>query len=432
MTYAETLEYLYTQLPMFSRVGAPALKPNLDNTIALCTALGNPEIKFPCVHIGGTNGKGSTSHLVAAALQAAGYKVGLYISPHYKDFRERVKIDGEYISKAYVRQFVAQNKALFETIEPSFFEMTVALAFSYFAAEKIDIAVVEVGLGGRLDSTNIIQPLVSVITNISFDHTDLLGNSLPEIAFEKAGIIKKNTPVVIGEQQPETTPVFLATANALQAPLSFASQTIEIQAIESAQTNFDRIYLNVKGSFWGDLKNLELNLSGGYQEKNTATALQALSVLVQNSDFKVSEAALRTGFSELKTRTKLIGRWHVLQEQPLVVCDSAHNEAGLKVAMQMLEKLPRNKLHFVLGMVRDKDISKMLALLPKNARYYFVKANIPRALDAQILQVQAQVQGLNGKAYTSVRRALAAAKHAAETNDIIYVGGSIFVVAEVL
>lgn len=434
MTYQQTLDYLYSQLPMFTRVGASAFKKDLSNTLALCSVLDNPHLKFPTIHVAGTNGKGSTAHALAAVLQAAGYKTGLYISPHYKDFRERIKINGNYISKKYVIDFVKKNKAHFEDIHPSFFEMTVAMAFDYFHTEGVDIAVIEVGLGGRFDSTNVITPLLSVITNISFDHTDLLGDTLPKIAFEKAGIIKPSVPVVIGEEHTETKPVFEEKAKECHAPISFASQNIDIQTIT---TDFDNAYFAVKSKRdFPNFDNLKVNLSGDYQEKNVATVLQALSIMRQmpilDLNKRLTEEAIGVGLGNLKSLVKLIGRWQILQKEPLIICDSAHNEGGLTVAMNQLKGLTCNYLHMVIGMVRDKDISKMLNLLPQNATYYFAKANIPRGMESELLREKAADFGLIGKAYPSVSKALAAAKRRAKKDDIIYVGGSTFVVAEII
>ena len=423
---------------MFTRIGSAAFKKDLTNTLALCAALDNPQTKFPTIHIAGTNGKGSTSHLLAAVLQSLGLKVGLYVSPHYKDFRERIKINGAYIPKDYVKRFVAQNKTQFEVIQPSFFEMTVAMAFDYFATEGVDIAVVEVGLGGRFDSTNIISPLLSVITNISFDHTDMLGNTLPLIAFEKAGIIKPQTPVVIGEEQAETTPVFLEKAKECDAPLVFASQNFTVETIESG---FDYTLFDIKkitNEADSEFYQLKVNLNGDYQAKNVATVLQTIEVLKTLPFFSFFteggkwDEAMRTGFENLKTLTQFIGRWQIIHQNPTILCDSAHNEGGLRLAMQQLKAMTFSQLHIVFGMVRDKDISKVLGLMPTDATYYFCKANIPRGLEAEALCEQAATFQLKGRAYPSVKKALAAAKRRAKGTDLIYVGGSIFVVAEVL
>ena len=433
MTYQQTIDYMYAQLPMFTRVGASAFKKDLTNTLALCDALDNPQRKFPTIHVAGTNGKGSTAHAIAAILQAAGYKTGLYISPHYKDFRERIKVNGTYISKQFVKKFVAKHSPLFEKIEPSFFEMTVAMAFDYFHTEGVDVAVIEVGLGGRLDSTNVITPLVSVITNISFDHVDMLGDTLPKIAFEKAGIIKPNVPVVIGEEHSETKDVFIDKATEMNAPIYFASQNIDIQTVTSdfEWTDF-KVLLKKPFKYLPNFETLRVNLNGNYQEKNVATVLQTIEILLEKTDFKITEKDIRAGLENLKSLVKIMGRWQVLSREPMVLCDSAHNEGGLTVVMNQLKTLTFNHLHIVLGVVRDKDISKMLALMPQNATYYFAKADIPRALEAESLREKAAEFGLIGKAYPSVKRALAAAKRQAEKSDLIYVGGSTFVVAEVV
>jgi dihydrofolate synthase / folylpolyglutamate synthase len=425
---------MYQSLPMFTRVGASAFKKDLTNTLELVRVLDFPHLKFPQIHIGGTNGKGSTAHLTAAVLQSLGLKVGLYVSPHYRDFRERIKINGVYMSKKAVVQFVANNRAHFERIEPSFFEMTVAMAFDYFANEKVDIAVIEVGLGGRFDSTNVISPLMSVITNISLDHTDMLGDTLPLIAFEKAGIIKSKTPVVIGEEHVETKPVFDKKAMEMDAPISFASQIFDVKPTEQdfEYTTF-QVFKNKKLVF----DHLKVNVGGDYQAKNVATVLQTFEVLKKLpflSHYTEGSllAAIQDGFLNLTSLTNFIGRWQLIGKNPTILCDSAHNEGGLTLAMQQLNQLTFNQLHIVLGVVKDKDISKMLQLLPTNATYYFAKANIPRGLDGEILRGMAAEVGRHGEAYKSVRQALAAAKKGAKTDDLIYVGGSIFVLAEVI
>ena len=437
MTYQQTLYYLYSQLPMFTRIGASAFKKDLTNTLALCEALGNPQNTFPTVHIAGTNGKGSTAHMVAAVLQAAGYKTGLYISPHYKDFRERIKINGQYISKKHVIDFVKQNIPHFENIQPSFFEMTVAMAFDYFHREGVDIAVIEVGLGGRFDSTNIITPLLSVITNISLDHTDMLGTTLPEIAFEKAGIIKPTIPIVIGETHTETRPVFEKKATQCHADIYFASQDIDIQTVSSdfEKTIFNVNFSNTLNTDFPNFKNLEsleLGLSGDFQEKNVATVLETVRVLNHYSPFKINETALRMGLKNVKSLTNFIGRWQVMGQNPTILCDSAHNEGGLNITLKQLKTLDFNHLHIVMGFVKDKDLSKVLTLFPDTATYYFAKANIPRGLDAEILRGMASEHNLKGRSYKNVKKALAAAKKRAQPNDLIFVGGSIFVVAEIL
>lgn len=428
--YEQTLEYLFTQLPMFQRIGPKAFKKDLTNIIKLAEAIGYPHQKFPSIHIAGTNGKGSTAFALSAIFQSHGYKTGLYVSPHYKDFRERIRINGQYVSRRFVIDFVAQNKSLFTDIKPSFFEITVAMAFAYFAAQKVDIAIIETGLGGRLDSTNILHPLMSIITNISYDHQNFLGETLPEIAGEKAGIIKKNTPVVIGETQPETQPVFERVAREHNAPLSFADQTLKL--IEKEQTleftNYDirkheKPYLN----------DLKVNMHGPFQRKNLLTVLESLAVLEQyHPQYHFTEDNVRAGLFNLKKLTRYIGRWQVLQQNPMILCDSAHNEGGLELTIGQLKQLDYSTLHCVLGFVNDKNIDKPLSFFPKNARYYFAKANIPRGLDAKLLQKSALNHQLHGKTYTSVKNALSAAKRAADPNDLIFVGGSVFTVAEVV
>lgn len=426
MDYKQTLDYLYSQLPMFTRVGAVAIKKDLTNTIALCNALNNPQTKFKTIHVAGTNGKGSVSHILASVLQSAGYKTGLYTSPHLKDFRERIKINGEMIPQQFVVDFVAENKNLFSTISPSFFEMTVALCFDYFAKEGVEIAVIETGLGGRLDSTNIINPQLSVITNIGWDHMDMLGDTLELIAGEKAGIIKPNTPVVIGETQQETTQVFIDKAQASQAPIVFADG-------EYSLTNFDNTgTLSVCDVYKGKtplLLQLQCELTGIYQQKNIITAIAATEQL-QQAGYKISEAHIRQGFAQVKNQTGLLGRWQKLSDIPLTYADTGHNLNGVQEVLKQLQLLHYNQLHIVWGMVKDKDISKILALLPTTATYYFCNAQIPRALAAEDLQLQANTFGLKGEVYPTVELAVQAAQKAANTNDLVFVGGSTFVVAE--
>lgn len=429
MNYQQTLDYLFSQLPMFQRVGAAAYKANLDNTIAICNLLGNPENKFRSIHIAGTNGKGSTSHMLASVLQEAGLKVGLYTSPHLKDFRERIKINGEMIPQGCVVNFVAKYKDDFERIKLSFFEMTVGLAFDYFAKEKVDVAVIEVGLGGRLDSTNVITPLVSVITNISFDHTALLGNTLEKIATEKAGIIKNKVPVVIGESLPETKSVFLAKANEMEAPMCFAEQDYRVENVR--QVNSSGLFLTLDIHRKGELiyKDFFCQLPAIYQEKNIKTVLETIEIL-NTKGFNLSENNIRSGIRNVITNTGLLGRWQVLAEHPFVIADTGHNEAGIKEVLKQISLTPHDHLHFVLGMVNDKDISSILNLLPHDASYYFCKANIPRALEAAELMKQAQLAGLTGRVYSSVSDALNNAKKNAKTTDLVFVGGSTFTVAE--
>ena len=428
MDYKGTLDYLFEQLPMFQRVGQAAFKKDLTNIIKLCEALDNPYQQFPCIHIAGTNGKGSTGHLLSAVLQKSGLKTGLYTSPHYKDFRERIKIDGAYISEKAVVDFVAENKALFEDIRPSFFEITVALAFQHFAKEKVDIAIIETGLGGRLDSTNVVSPLLSLITNISLDHQQFLGDTLEAIASEKAGIIKSKVPVVLSEYQEKIFSVFEQKAGQLNAPLFISDAVysgLEKELAFSVQT-YDILR---KGKMY--FKNLQLGLGGAFQLKNLLGVLQAIEVL-QTEGYQISSLAIREGLENVTKLTNMVGRWQTLSTSPLVLCDSGHNEGGLRTTMQQLQRLSFEQLHFVFGMVNDKPPEKVAPLLPENAIYYFAKANIPRGLDANELCTRMKEKGLKGQAYPSVKEAVAAAKENAGDKDVVFVGGSIFVVAEVL
>ncbi len=428
MTYKETLAYLYQQLPMFHRVGAAAYKANLDNTWAICNMLGNPERRLRCIHVAGTNGKGSTSHMLAAVLQSAGFKTGLYTSPHLKDFRERIRINGKMIPRKTVTTFVEKHRAGFEKIQPSFFEWTVGLAFDYFAQQQVDIAVIEVGLGGRLDSTNVIDPLVSVITNISFDHKNLLGNTLKKIAGEKAGIIKPGRPVVIGETQPEVKSVFIRKAKEVKTQLTFADQQIELKVQKRIGKKLPvRIVRSAEG-FSGTLQS---ELPGHYQLKNIATVLQTVAEL-RRQGLSIPAAAVRKGISGVTALTGLQGRWQTLSKNPLTIADTGHNEAGIHEVLHMLKHTPHRRLHIVLGMVGDKDIRNILKLLPQKATYYFCRAGIPRALDAGELQKMGFRAGLRGENCETVKKALKAAQHKAGKGDLVFVGGSTFTVAEVI
>ncbi len=427
MNYQETLDYMFSQLPMFQRIGSAAYKDNLDNTIAICELLDHPENKFRSIHIAGTNGKGSTSHMIASILQDAGYRVGLYTSPHLKDFRERIKINGEMISESFVIDFIERYKDDFEKIQPSFFEMTVGLAFDYFSKSNIDIAVIEVGLGGRLDSTNVITPEVSVITNISFDHTALLGNTLEKIATEKAGIIKKDVPVVVGETHPETKTVFENISTLNKTDIVFADQELKATNLRYTPSLMMDIHLNGSIKF----KDLESALSGQYQEKNIKTVIAAIELLKQKK-FIIKEENVRRGIKHVVKNTGLSGRWQILSNTPLTIADTGHNEAGIKEILEQISKTPHDHLHFVIGMVNDKDISTILKMLPKNATYYFCRANIPRALAAQELKQQAEKEELHGESFLTVKDALSAAQLNAGVNDLVFVGGSTFTVAEVV
>ncbi|HRN40497.1 MAG TPA: folylpolyglutamate synthase/dihydrofolate synthase family protein, partial [Vicingus sp.] len=390
MNYQQTLDYLFSQLPMFQRVGASAYKADLNNTIELCKLLHHPEKNFKSIHIAGTNGKGSTSHMLASILQEAGYKVGLYTSPHLKDFRERIKINGVMISEQEVVDFVIKHQSEFEQINLSFFEWTVGLAFDYFSKKQVDIAVIETGLGGRLDSTNVITPLVSVITNIGEDHTQFLGETLAKIASEKAGIIKKNIPIVIGETQQEIKQIFIDKAIEMSAKIFFADKIIT--------TNY------------------ESDLKGIYQEKNKKTVLAAIQQLM-NSGFSITEEIIKNGLLNVVKNTGLLGRWQILSENPLTICDTGHNEAGIKEVLKQISLTKHNHLHFVFGAVNDKEIDSILSMLPKNVTYYFCQAKIPRALDVNVLYTKAKEFELKGNPYDSVENAIKQAKVNASAND---------------
>jgi dihydrofolate synthase/folylpolyglutamate synthase len=432
MTYPETLAWLYAQLPMYQRVGAAGFKKGLGNTEALAAALGHPERQFKSVHVAGTNGKGSSSHLLAAVLQSAGYKVGLYTSPHLREFTERIRVNGQELAPDYLVNWVESHRHLFDEIQPSFFEMCVALAFDYFAAEQVDIAVVEVGLGGRLDSTNIITPLVSLITNISYDHQAMLGDTLPEIAGEKAGIIKPGRPVVVSQTQPEVAAVFEAKAEKEGSALVFADTRYEARpTTETTADDYARgvQVLNVYREGRLYLEGVQLGLLGDYQRLNLPGVLATLDEL-RAQGFNISNVPLRWGLWNVTRLTGLRGRWSILGQHPLVVADTGHNEAGLQLVMAQLARVPHRHLHLVIGTVNDKDVTKVLALLPREATYYFCQADIPRALPADELAALAQAAGLTGRAYGPVPVAVAAARAAAAPDDVVFIGGSTFVVAE--
>ena len=436
MDYNQTLQYLYTQLPMFTRDGASAFKKDLTNTLELCRRLDNPQHKFRSVHVGGTNGKGSTSHMLAAVLQTAGYKTGLYTSPHLKDFRERIRINGQMISEQTVIDFVEDHRADFDEIAPSFFEMTVALAFDVFAKEKVDIAVIEVGLGGRLDSTNVITPLLSVITNIGWDHMNMLGNTLQLIAGEKAGIIKPGIPVIIGEQQPEVSKVFIDKAAQTNSNIRFASEEWVVEKVkgerQKAKGDAELLELRIQSKdFEFKGYDLALDLPGTYQLKNVKTVLSAVDEL-REQGFVITDEHLETALRQVKNLTGLHGRWETLSHNPLTICDTGHNPDGIEEVMKNIASVKYNHLHMVMGMVNDKDTGKVLSLLPKDATYYFCKPDIPRGLDAESMKAQAGAHGLIGEAYLSVKEALLSAQKNAANDDLVFVGGSTFVVAEVV
>lgn len=429
MNYKETLDYMYSQLPMFHRIGKAAYKANLDNAMALDEICGHPHRNYRTIHIAGTNGKGSVSHMLASVLHEAGYKTGLFTSPHLLDFRERIRVNGEMIPEEAVTDFIQQYKNQFEALKPSFFEMTSAMAYHYFNQEKVDVAVIETGLGGRLDSTNIITPELSVITNISYDHTELLGDTLEKIATEKAGIIKSGVPVVVGETHPETRPVFESVAAQYSSPLMFADAIFSAVSLGSSETSFQEIMIKTAGSLNGIV--YELDLHGLYQQKNICTLLAAVSALI-NKGFHIVQKDISNGLKYASVNTGLQGRWQVLSHNPRIICDTGHNRDGISWVVDQIRQLKYGKLHFIFGMVADKDISHVLPLLPGEAVYYFTKASIPRALDEKKLQKMARSEGLKGKTFPSVDLALAEAKKKARPNDLIFIGGSTFVVADAL
>jgi dihydrofolate synthase/folylpolyglutamate synthase len=444
MQYKHTLDYINSKLPMYHKIGEVAYKKDLQNILALCQSIGNPHINFSTIHVGGTNGKGSVSHMLTAICRAAKLKTGLYTSPHYKDFRERIRVNNKKIRKKEVVEFIENYKKTIEEIQPSFFEVCVAMAFHHFAQKKVDIAIIEVGLGGRLDSTNIIQPLASVITNISFDHMNLLGNTIPQIASEKAGIIKNNTPVIIGETHPESQNVFIRKATDCNAPIFFADQNIQTRAIiESVSENNTTYELSTSNL----TTTLTLNAAGPYQQKNLITALQTAITLklgTRNAQPPLNKPKLPAfqenslppavihGLSNMAQYTTLMGRWQIISENPRIICDSAHNPAGLEIIFNKIPLLTHHKLHIVIGFVNDKDLSGALQKFPTNATYYFAKANIPRGMPANQLKKAAVKFNLQGKACRSVRNALKTAKMNAQPDDLILVTGSIFVVAEAI
>lgn len=463
MNYKEAIDFLYSRLPMFHRIGAAAYKADLNNTIELCALLGNPQdaLKRHCIHIAGTNGKGSVSHMLAAILQTAGYKTGLYTSPHLLDFRERIRINGKMILEREVIYFIEKYRGDFERINPSFFEWTVALAFNFFAKEKVDVAVIETGLGGRLDSTNVITPLLSVITNIGLDHTNLLGDTFEKIAVEKAGIIKQNVPVVIGETMSETKNIFLEKAKKENAEIIFAdenfsavkkdsdSEYLVVDVMASPLTPLRRergTQHHIIGSskkelrdtlppsptgegVWG-VRRLQLDLTGDYQLKNIVTVVAAVEKL--KNFFSITETTAREALRNVRSITGLMGRWQILKKSPMVICDVGHNEEGISYVVEQIRNTKHDKLHFVFGMVGDKSADKILKLLPKEAEYYFCRANIPRALDSEVLTKQANDAGLRGKNYGSVSDALQNALQNTSGTDMVFIGGSTFVVAEAL
>ncbi len=430
MNYKQTLEFLFEQLPMYQRVGKAAYKANLNNTLILDKHFDFPHKNFKSIHIAGTNGKGSVAHILASVLHEQKYKVGLYTSPHLKDFRERIKINGQMIPENKVVKFVENNSTIIEELKPSFFEITVAMAFDYFAKQEVDIAIIEVGMGGRLDSTNIITPLVSVITNIGYDHTQFLGETLEKIAIEKAGIIKKYIPVVIGKYQKIIADIFTKKAKEKLSKIYFSDNEYKID-YSLINSDSHQVFNVKKNNETIKYENLKLDLLGQYQQENTLTALKTIDIL-NDSDIKISEEAIYKGFKNVVNNTGLLGRWQIIGNNPLIVCDTAHNKEGLTKVFEQIKNTAYKNLHIVFGTVNDKNIEEILNLLPVNAKYYFTKANIPRALDEQILFNKAKQIGLKGKAYSTVKHAITAAKLNADKNDLIFIGGSTFVVAEVI
>ncbi len=435
MRYQETIDYLYTRLPMFSRIGAAAIKPNLDNTIAICNFLGNPEKKFKTIHIAGTNGKGSTSHMLASIFQEAGYKTGLYTSPHLYDFRERIKVNGQMCSQEFVIDFTNKIKPCIQKIEPSFFEITVGMAFDYFAQEKVDIAIIETGLGGRLDSTNVIEPELSIITNIGFDHMALLGNTIEAIASEKAGIIKKETPVVIGASDSVTKKVFEEKANKEKASIYFAEDFLDFKSFQNnwqtALFEFNQPLIHfLDAPLFPKNFTVECDLPAKYQAKNLKAVLVATQLLA-TMGWKFTANKVLKALLNVKKNNGLMGRWECIQDSPRVILDVAHNEHGVLALLEQLASLHYQRLHIVTGMVKDKDIEAVLKLLPTNALYYFTQSHIPRALPVKELAEQAAAIGLDGHCFDDVNIALKEATKNANHNDLILVIGSVFLVAEV-
>ena len=428
MNYNETLNWMFNKLPMYQRIGAAAYKADLNNTIEILDYLNNPQDNFKSIHIAGTNGKGSVSHSLASVFQAAGYKTALYTSPHLRDFRERIRINGDMIPEDKVVSFIDQHKQKLEELELSFFEMTVAMAFDYFSKEKVDIAIIEVGMGGRLDSTNIIHPELSLVTNISLDHVKFLGDCEEKIAVEKAGIIKEATPVVIGETQEKSKDVFINTAREKNSPIYFADQIFDCQKKEGLALEYHcyDIYKN-KETYLNDLK---FPLLGNYQKKNLATIICALDIL--KDKFNISQNNINDGLLNVVNNTGLMGRWQVINKNPLAIADTGHNVAGINEVKRQLAETKFERLHFVLSVVNDKDIDGILELLPKEAEYYYCKADIPRGLSADILAEKATLCSLKGKVYNSVKDAYANACANAKEGDLVFVGGSNFTVAEVV
>jgi len=429
MKYDQTIEFLFSQLPAYHRIGKAAYKNNLNNTIALDNYFKNPHLKYRTVHVAGTNGKGSVSHMIASVLQESGYKTGLYTSPHLKDFRERIKVNGKMISEDNVVGFVENHRDIIESVRPSFFEMTVVMAFNYFAECEVDVAVIEVGLGGRLDSTNIINPVLSVITNIGHDHMDLLGNTFEKIAVEKAGIIKRNIPVLVSETQPKTKDIFIKKAEECKSPILFADEIFSCNLEQNENLTTGRKYLMTDKSNGKQFKGMTM-LGGDYQSKNLQAVFGAFSLL--KKAFKVSEENITNGIVNVVKNTGLQGRWQILNTAPLTICDTGHNKEGLEYVLDQIRRTPKSALHIILGFVNDKDLGSVLPLFPTDAIYYFTKASVPRALNEVNLKEEAARYGLTGNSFADVMTALDSARMSAGESDLIFIGGSTFVVAEVV
>ncbi len=429
MNYSATLEFLYSSLPMYQRIGKAAYKSDLNTTIRLDNYFGNPHRAFKTIHIAGTNGKGSVSHMLASVMQSAGYKTGLYTSPHFIDFRERIRVNGKLVDKGYIVDYVKDNRDIIKELEPSFFEMTVAMAFLYFKRENVDVAVIETGMGGRLDSTNIITPELSVITNIGFDHTQYLGDTLEKIAAEKAGIIKHKVPVVIGQANKEVRKVFIAKAREMKSDIYFADDIYSVKKSDEDSDSEKQVF-NVYMDGQRIIEKLSTDLLGDYQALNIITVMQVTELL--RKSWNINSESLRTGLGNVKGNTGFAGRWQIMRQSPLVICDAGHNYDGLRFSISQLLKMKGNKIHVVLGMVNDKDIDSMLGLFPDSAEYYFTRAGIPRALDQEVLKEKASEYCLRGNSFSSVSDAYNSAMANANTGDIIFIGGSSFVVADFL
>lgn len=428
-SYKQTLEFLFSQLPMYQRVGKMAYKANLDTTLALDEYFKHPHQQYKTIHVAGTNGKGSTSHMLTSVLMQAGYKVGLYTSPHLKSFRERIRVDGQMVSENFVVEFTHEHMHIFQQLEASFFEMTVAMAFEYFALQKVDIAVVETGLGGRLDSTNIITPEVSIITNIGNDHSDLLGDTPEKIAVEKAGIIKQGVPTIIGQAQSNLQHIFKEKANEVGATIIYADEMFSVSKEIPNNPNKQTFLVTQKRDL--TTQTLSLDLLGNYQQKNLLSVLTATEVLTQKG-FTISQENVAVGLAQTAHKTGLLGRWQILNNQPLTICDTGHNEDGMNLIVEQIKQTPHQKLHFIIGMVADKTIDTILNILPKDAMYYFTRPSIPRALNEKELFLKGKEHGLSGNTYPTVEKAMEEAKKTATSNDLIFIGGSTFVVADAL